>query len=136
VDVDDLAIVQVRTERGAVGVIEASRLATGVQDELRFEIHGSKGAIAFNLMDPNWLTVYDATVPEGPLGGSRGPQRIECVTATRSPTRSAQRRTPSAGRSSTSTASTTSSPPSPAVRPRSHVRRRSRRQPLRRRLPV
>ncbi|GAB4462364.1 MAG: Gfo/Idh/MocA family oxidoreductase [Armatimonadaceae bacterium] len=80
VDVDDIAIVQIATEQGVPGVIEASRLATGVQDELRFEIHGSKGAISFNLMEPNWLTVYDATVPEGPLGGSRGPQRIECVT--------------------------------------------------------
>jgi predicted dehydrogenase len=80
VDVDDIAIAQVRTESGAIGVIEASRLATGVQDELRFEIHGSKGAIAWNLMDPDFLTVYDARIPEGPLGGSRGPQRIECVT--------------------------------------------------------
>ena len=80
VDVDDIAVVQVRTGAGAIGVIEASRLATGVQDELRFEIHGSRGMIAFNLMEPNYLTVYDATVPEGPLGGSRGPQRIECVT--------------------------------------------------------
>lgn len=79
VDVDDIAIVQARTESGAHGVIEASRLATGVQDELRFELHGSKGAISFNLMDPNWLTVYDATIPEAPLGGNRGPQRIECV---------------------------------------------------------
>jgi predicted dehydrogenase len=50
-----------------------------VQDELRFEIHGNRGALFFNLMDPNWLTAYDNTVPEGPLGGSRGPQRIECV---------------------------------------------------------
>jgi predicted dehydrogenase len=80
VDVDDIAVIQARTVSGAVGIIEASRLATGVQDELRFEIHGSKGAISFNLMEPNWLTVYDARVPEGPLGGSRGPQRIECVT--------------------------------------------------------
>jgi predicted dehydrogenase len=80
VDVDDIAIVQLMTEKGVPGVLEASRLATGVQDELRFEIHGSKGAISFNLMDPHWLTVYDATIPEGPLGGSRGPQRIECVT--------------------------------------------------------
>jgi predicted dehydrogenase len=80
VDVDDIAIVQTRTRAGAIGVIEASRLATGVQDELRFEIHGSKGMIAFNLMEPNYLAVYDATIPEGPLGGSRGPQRIECVT--------------------------------------------------------
>jgi predicted dehydrogenase len=79
VDVDDIAVAQVRTRSGAVGVIEASRLATGVQDELRFEIHGSKGAISFNLMEPNWLTVYDAREPEAPLGGNRGPQRIECV---------------------------------------------------------
>jgi predicted dehydrogenase len=79
VDVDDIAVVQARTKSGAVGVVEASRLATGVQDELRFEIHGSRGAIAFNLMEPNYLTIYDATVPEAPLGGNRGPQRIECV---------------------------------------------------------
>ena len=79
VDVDDIAVVQARTRSGAIGVIEASRLATGVQDELRFEIHGSRGMIAFNLMEPNYLTVYDAAVPEGPLGGNRGPQRIECV---------------------------------------------------------
>ncbi len=80
VDVDDLAIVTARMKSGAVGVVEASRMATGVQDELRFEIHGSKRAIAFNMMDPNWLTVYDNTRPEAPLGGARGPQRIECAT--------------------------------------------------------
>ncbi len=80
VDVDDVAIVQTRTAGGAVGTIEATRLATGTQDELRFEIHGSRGAIGFNLMEPNWLTVYDNTVPEAPLGGERGPQHIECVT--------------------------------------------------------
>ena len=80
VDVDDIALAQVKTAAGAIGVLEASRLATGVQDELRFEIHGSKGAISFNLMEPNYLTIYDATIPEGPLGGNRGPQRIESVT--------------------------------------------------------
>lgn len=79
IDVDDIAIAQVRMRSGAMGVVEASRLATGAQDELRFEIHGSRGALAFNLMNPNWLTFYDATVPEGDLGGDRGAQRIECV---------------------------------------------------------
>ena len=64
---------------GAVGVMEATRLATGTQDDLRFEIHGSRGALAFNLMDPNWLSVYDNTRPEAPLGGTRGFQKIECV---------------------------------------------------------
>lgn len=80
VDVDDFALVMARMESGALGVVEASRLATGAQDELRFEIHGSRGAIAFNLVDPNWLTVYDNSRPESPLGGSKGPQRIECAT--------------------------------------------------------
>lgn len=79
VDVDDIAIVQARTKSGAIGLIEASRLATGVQDELRIELHGSKGMIAWNLMDSNYLDVYDARDPEETLGGNRGVKRIECV---------------------------------------------------------
>ncbi|MBC8137091.1 MAG: Gfo/Idh/MocA family oxidoreductase [Fibrella sp.] len=79
VDVDDIAIVHARTKSGAIGIIEASRLATGVQDELRIELHGSKGMIAWNLMDPNYLEVYDARDPEETLGGNRGVKRIECV---------------------------------------------------------
>lgn len=80
VDVDDLALVQCRLEGGAVGTLEASRLSTGVQDELRIELHGSKGGLRFNLMEPNWLDAYDATVPEAALGGDRGYTRIEAVT--------------------------------------------------------
>jgi len=80
VDVDDIAIVQCRLAGGAIGTIEATRLATGVQDELRIELHGTKGALRFNLMDPNWLDAYDATLTEAALGGDRGFRRIECVT--------------------------------------------------------
>lgn len=80
VEVDDIATATCRLEEGAIGTIEASRLATGVQDELRIEIHGSKGALKFNLMEPNWLEAYDASTPESPLGGERGFKRIECVT--------------------------------------------------------
>ncbi|CEK20643.1 predicted dehydrogenase [Chthonomonas calidirosea] len=79
VDVDDIALVQAQLAGGAYGSLEASRLATGAQDEIRLELHGSQGALRFNLMDPNWLDVYDATPPEEALGGRRGFQRIECV---------------------------------------------------------
>jgi predicted dehydrogenase len=41
------------------GVVEASKLATGTEDELRYEIHGSLGAIRFNTMDPHHLEIYD-----------------------------------------------------------------------------
>jgi predicted dehydrogenase len=80
VDVDDIALLQCRLQGGATGTLEASRLATGVQDELRVELHGSAGSLRFNLMDPNWLDAYDATLPEAALGGERGYRRIECVT--------------------------------------------------------
>ncbi len=80
VDVDDIALVQCRVEGGAVGTLEASRLATGVQDELRLELHGTKGGLRFSLMEPNWLDAYDATQPEIALGGNRGYTRIESVT--------------------------------------------------------
>jgi predicted dehydrogenase len=80
VDVDDIATAQCRLAGGAMGTLEASRLATGVQDELRIELHGTKGGLKFNLMEPNYLDAYDATQPEAALGGDRGYRRIECVT--------------------------------------------------------
>ncbi|MBC7529599.1 MAG: Gfo/Idh/MocA family oxidoreductase [Chthonomonadaceae bacterium] len=79
VDVDDIALVNCRLEGGARGILEASRLSTGVQDELRIELHGTRGAIRFNLMEADWLDIYDATLPEAALGGGRGFTRIESV---------------------------------------------------------
>lgn len=79
VEVDDVFWMQARLQSGAVGTIEASRLATGAMDEIRFEAHGANGAFRFNSMDPNWLEFYDATEPGGAYGGERGYKRIECV---------------------------------------------------------
>ena len=79
VEVDDISILTFRLKSGAVGTVESSRLAMGVQDEIRFEAHGSKGAIRFNLMQPNYLEFYDGTIPEGVYGGDRGFKAIECV---------------------------------------------------------
>ena len=79
VKVDDISILLFRLKNGAVGTVESSRLATGVQDEVRFEAHGDRGAIRFNLMQPNYLEYYDATQPERAYGGDRGFKAIECV---------------------------------------------------------
>jgi predicted dehydrogenase len=79
VEVDDISILSFRLKSGAIGTLESSRLAMGVQDEIRFEAHGSKGAIRFNLMQPNYLEFYDGTLPEGAYGGDRGFKAIECV---------------------------------------------------------
>ena len=79
IEADDVAFMIARLKNGGTGTIEASKIATGTNDELRFEIHGDKGAIRFNLMDPNYLDFYDNTVPDAPLGGTKGYTRIECV---------------------------------------------------------
>jgi predicted dehydrogenase len=56
---EDCLMALARMKSGAVGTIEATKLATGSEDELRFEIHGSKGALRFNGMDAHHLEVYD-----------------------------------------------------------------------------
>lgn len=79
IDADDLILMLVKMPDGGLGTVEASKIATGTNDEMRVEIHGDKGALRFNLMDPNWLEFYDNTLPERALGGDRGFTRIECV---------------------------------------------------------
>lgn len=79
VDVEDAASMLLRTPDGAFGTATVSKIATGSEDELRFEIHGRHGALRFDLMQPNYLEYYDARQPDGPYGGRRGWQRIAAV---------------------------------------------------------
>ena len=78
-DSDDMTLINATLANGAMGSIEASKIATGAQDELRFEIHGTKGALRFNLMQANYLDYFDMADPETPLGGTSGFKRIHCV---------------------------------------------------------
>ncbi len=64
---------------GAKGTIIASKLATGTNDDFTIEVYGDKGAVKFDLMDPNWLWFYDMNDKSGALGGDAGFKRIECV---------------------------------------------------------
>ncbi len=77
VDAEDCVMALVRMHGGALGTIEATKLATGSEDELRVEVHGSRGALRFNGMDAHHLEVYDATLPDRPAGGDRGWKRID-----------------------------------------------------------
>jgi predicted dehydrogenase len=78
-EADDATLMSVELDGGTIGTIEASKIATGMQDELRFEIHGTRGALRFNLMDPNYLDWFDQSDPDAPLGGTAGFKRIACV---------------------------------------------------------
>jgi predicted dehydrogenase len=79
VDAEDQAVLTIRLASGALGTLEVSKIATGAEDDLRLEIHGSRGALRFNLMEPDYLEVYSLAAPEAPLGGTRGWTRIATV---------------------------------------------------------
>lgn len=78
VDAEDTALTMTRMRDGTLGKILVSKVATGTMDELRIQIHGEKGAIRFNTMEPGYLEFYDAAKPEQPLGGEAGFTRIDC----------------------------------------------------------
>lgn len=67
-EVDDAVFLQTRFRNGSVGTFEATRYAIGYLNRNRFEIHGSRGMIGFNLEDMNRLEFFDAT-SEPPLQG-------------------------------------------------------------------
>jgi predicted dehydrogenase len=77
VDVDDLALLHLRMADGTLGLVEASRMGTGVTNDLEIELFGDKGAIRFNLADPGCLEIYDVRQVDKPTGGMRGFQKLE-----------------------------------------------------------
>jgi predicted dehydrogenase len=79
VDVDDIALLHLRTRSGVLGLIEVSRMGTGLTNALEFEIFGEQGALRFNAVDPGWLEVYDVRDSEQPIGGMRGFRKVEAV---------------------------------------------------------
>jgi len=72
VEAEDQSAMLLRLPNGAIGTVEVSKIATGANDELRFEIHGDRGALRFNLLRPDVLEAYDLRAPESPIGGTRG----------------------------------------------------------------
>jgi len=78
-DADEAFYITAQLRGGAVGTIEASKLATGTNSDLSFEIYGERGAVKYSLMQPNFLEFYDNTSPDGEYGGEKGFTKIECV---------------------------------------------------------
>ena len=71
VTVDDAAMALVRFRSGAIGTIEATRLAPGRKNHNRFEINGSRGSVAFDLERMNELEVYFDDEPPAHRGFRR-----------------------------------------------------------------
>ena len=63
VEVDDSAVAAVKFANGALGTIEASWMAPGRKDFLRFEVLGSEGSLRFNLERLNELEIFSLNDP-------------------------------------------------------------------------
>lgn len=73
IDIDDAALTQARFASGALGTFEATRFATGYQNDNGFEIHGEGGMLGFRFEDMNRLEYADA----GDAPHLRGRRRIQ-----------------------------------------------------------
>jgi predicted dehydrogenase len=76
-DVDDCVLFLARFKAGAVASFEATRLATGNQNNNNIEINGENGAIRFDFENMNVLWFFDNTDD----AATRGWRRIMCTSA-------------------------------------------------------
>jgi predicted dehydrogenase len=68
VDVDDAFVSIVKFRGGAIGSIEATRLAAGRKNHQRVEVEGTEGSIYFDLERQNELQYYSMLDPPGRRG--------------------------------------------------------------------
>ncbi|WP_114854760.1 Gfo/Idh/MocA family protein [Brachybacterium sp. YJGR34] len=71
VTVDDAAWASLELDGGAVASVEVSRMATGAKNQLTVEVYGTRGALRFDLENPNELWFLDATAPIAQQGYTR-----------------------------------------------------------------
>ncbi|MFF0447881.1 Gfo/Idh/MocA family protein [Streptomyces sp. NPDC004609] len=71
VTVDDAALFNGRLGSGALASFEATRMASGRKNALRFEINGELGSLAFDLERLNELSFHDHTEPAASSGFRR-----------------------------------------------------------------
>ena len=69
--VDDAAIFIARLPSGALASFEATRFATGRKNQLRIELNGDRGSLAFDLERLNELQFYDRAEQSAEAGFRR-----------------------------------------------------------------
>lgn len=82
VTVDDAALFTARFDGGALGSFEATRFATGRKNDIRIEVNGSTGSLAFDFAAMNELQFHDATAGGDGPGDLAGFTRIQVTEPT------------------------------------------------------
>ena len=79
VEGEDHVLLNIRMKNGMVGTAEISKVMVGTNDDLNFEMYGTEGAIRFEMMNPNFLHVYDAHDNARGFEGNRGFTAVETI---------------------------------------------------------
>lgn len=66
-------------KNGATGILEASKIVQGANNDYTVEVNCEKGSLRFTLEESDWLYVYDTGDKGGDFGGNRGYKKIECL---------------------------------------------------------
>ncbi len=75
---DEAFYLMAKLKSGGCGTLEVSKVTVGTNDDIYIEIFGTKGALRFDLMQPNFLEFYDNTADKDSYGGYSGFTKIEC----------------------------------------------------------
>jgi predicted dehydrogenase len=75
VEAEDHVLLTVRMKNGMIGTVESSKVMAGTNDDLNYELCGTAGVIRYQMMNPNFLHVYDTR--DG--GEDRGFKSLETV---------------------------------------------------------
>lgn len=73
-----LAVADPSNPAAITGVIEATKLTHGAEDDLKLEINGTRGSLRFSLMNSHYLEYFDATAESGVNGGNSGWLNVAC----------------------------------------------------------
>ncbi len=104
-EVDDAVEATVRFANGAVGTLEATRLALGRRNAFQWEINGTKGSLAFDMERLNELQVFQTPAIRGREASRPCSSRRRAI---RSGSTGGRPGTSSAGATPSSTSCTTS----------------------------
>lgn len=68
---DDIALLTVTLESGAIGHIELSRIAQGIPNSLGIEVHGTRGSASFDSMSAGEFHIFQDAVVDAAYNGAR-----------------------------------------------------------------
>ena len=76
---EDHVLLTIKMKNGMLGTTEVSKVMVGTNEDLNFEIYGTEGAMKLEMMQPDFLWIYDRRDVCQTLGGTGGDKVLETI---------------------------------------------------------